>query len=90
VVVAKPVPAKALTTTIEATKGNLGARMRELINLGLDNDQIWAIVQPEYNLDASKRGYVPGQRRHMAKLQAKADARPAAAEKAALKSKAKA
>ncbi len=60
---AKPQPTKIVI----GQRGTLGARLRELINDGLDNAAIWAIVQPEYDLEDNKRGYVSGQRIYMAK-----------------------
>lgn len=63
---AEPKAKKAAVKTASG-KPNLSARLREEIGNGLTNDAVWAIIQPEFNLDDNKKGYVAGQRRAMAK-----------------------
>lgn len=63
---AKPVTVKK-AAPVAGKKPNLSARLREEINAGKSNDEVWAIIQPEFKLGNEKKGYVAGQRRAMAK-----------------------
>ena len=60
-------PARPVVTRPETVSG----RCQDLINQGLTNDAVWAVVQPEFKLGLEKRGY-PAWNRSMMARKAKA------------------
>lgn len=55
----RPVKAEKKTrmATVKDGKPSIGAAIRELVKAGKSNDEIWAVIQKEYNLPDDKRWY---------------------------------
>lgn len=67
-------PAKAAAPAKEK-KPTIAARVRELVNQGLDNATIWKMVQPEFGIEDRHRGMVSWYRNDMLRRQKREAAR---------------